>query len=115
VAPDGSWLATATGYQVLIWDTSNWTIQTTLTCDASVTAVAASSENKRVATGCYDGTVQIWDAITGQPLALMRVDNSIQACTWLDTNGLVVGGPAGLYLFDFLHQRRRSVNEQRKI
>ena len=34
--------------------------------------------------------------------ALMRVENSIFVCVWLDATGLVVGGEAGLYLFDFL-------------
>ena len=32
----------------------------------------------------------------------MRVDNLIHECVWLGSDALAVGGPAGLYLFDFL-------------
>ena len=32
----------------------------------------------------------------------MRVDNAISACAWIGSGGLVIGGKAGLYIFDFL-------------
>jgi hypothetical protein len=34
--------------------------------------------------------------------ALMRVDNNIRACAWLGSKALAVGGPRGLYVFDYL-------------
>jgi len=44
----------------------------------------------------------IWDAATGQVRALMRLDDDDDACAWLGAHSLAVGGPAGLYLFDFV-------------
>jgi WD40 repeat protein len=49
-----------------------------------------------------DGTVRIWDAAAGQARALLRLATTILACVWLGTGGVTLGGPGGLYLFDFL-------------
>jgi WD40 repeat protein len=50
-----------------------------------------------------EGKVRIWDTSTWQQQVQMRVDGLISTCTWLGAKGLVAGGTAGLYLFDFLH------------
>jgi WD40 repeat protein len=68
----------------------------------SARTVATAPDGGWLASGSHDRTVRIWDTATGKAAALMRLDNNINACAWLDTNGLAVGGPAGLYLFDFL-------------
>jgi len=64
--------------------------------------VAVAPNGSWLATGSNDHTIRIWDVVTGQALALMRLDNTINVCAWLGINGLAIGGPAGLYVFDFL-------------
>ena len=68
----------------------------------AVEAVALAPDGSWLATGSWDGTVRIWDVATGQTRAPMRLDNSVKAAAWLSAGALVVGGPAGLYVFDFL-------------
>jgi WD40 repeat protein len=67
-----------------------------------VEAVAVAPDGSWLASGSWDGTVRIWDAVTGHVQALMRVDSDIRACSWLSSDAVVIGGSAGLYLFGFL-------------
>ena len=53
------------------------------------------------ASGSDDQTVRMWDG-SEEPYALMRMDSEVHDCAWLGTDGLVMGGSAGLYLFDFV-------------
>jgi WD40 repeat protein len=64
--------------------------------------VAVAPGGRWLASGGWDGTVRIWDVATGQRLALMRLDHSVDALTWLGPSTVAVAGPAGLYLFEFL-------------
>jgi hypothetical protein len=105
VAPDGSWLATAgSDWTVRIWDVATGQARAGLEGppSGSVEAVAVAPDGSWLASGDDDGTVRIWDVATGQARALMRLDSRVYACAWLGTNGLAIGGLAGLYLFDFL-------------
>ena len=54
-----------------------------------------------LAYGGEDGILRIWDVSNGQAKAMMRIDNTILSCAWLGSGGLAIGGPAGLYVFDF--------------
>jgi WD40 repeat protein len=103
VAPDGSWLAySGLDSIVRIWDVANGRERATLKGHAgNVRALAVAPDGRWLASGTDDGTLQIWDMATQQPYALMRLDSNINACAWLGTEGLVVGGSLGLYLFDF--------------
>jgi WD40 repeat protein len=105
IAPDSSWLATSGGDgMVRIWDAAGRARAALTGQWRGVAAVAIAPDSRWLATSGGDGTVQIWDAINGQGRAHMRVDDSIIACGWLGTRGIVAGGPAGLYCFDFLSE-----------
>jgi WD40 repeat protein len=104
VAPDGTWLASGSSDgTVRIWDTATGQARATLKGHGGrVRSVAVAPDGTWLATGSDDNTVRIWDASSGQARALMRLADSINACVWLGTNGLAVGGLAGMYLFGFL-------------
>ena len=104
VAPDGTWLASGSRHgTVRIWDVATGQQRATLTGHTgSVNTMAVASDGTWLASGGDDKTVRIWDVGVRQTRALMRLDNEIRACTWLNTRALAVGGRAGLYLFDFL-------------
>jgi len=104
VAPDGRWLASG-GHDgtVRVWDTATWREAATLTGHAGrVTALAVTPDGTWLASGSDDGTVRIWDVNSAQPEALMRLANRVAAATWVSTDTLAIGGPAGLYFFDLL-------------
>ena len=104
VSPDGSWLATGGGDDgtVHLWDTATWKHRATLRGHSGRhLAVAISHDGAWIATGS-DQTLRVWDVRSNRVEAMMRVENSILACAWVDPYRLAAGGPAGLYLFDFL-------------
>jgi WD40 repeat protein len=104
ISPDGNWLAAGgTDGAVRIWDTNNRWQRTVLQGHhGAVNAVAISSDGNWLAAGGTDGAVRICDTATGKSQAFMRVDGPIFACAWLGAERLFAGGPAGLYMFDFL-------------
>jgi WD40 repeat protein len=130
VAPDGSWLATAGGDgTVRIWDMTTgkqrevleghrdtprqrqhptWSRRSsspprwTSAWPLAVHSVAVSSDGNWLASGGADRTIRVWETGRWKARAMMRVENAIHACTWLNDGSLACGGPAGLYLFDFL-------------
>ena len=69
VAPDGTWLASASGDgTVRIWDPPTGQVRHTLTGHTgAVAAVAVAPDGTWLATAGDDGTVRIWDPPTGQP------------------------------------------------
>ena len=109
IASDDTWLATASNDGTMrIWDASTGHAHAPDADNtASITSLAIASHDTWLATTSNDGTVQIWDTATWQPLALIRLDGKADTCAWLpNTDALVVGGPAGLYMFDFLTNPR---------
>jgi WD40 repeat protein len=104
VAPDGSWLVSG-NYDgtVRIWDVATGKQRATFTGHTgSVNAVAVSPDGSWLVSGSDDGTVRIWHLGLKQARTLMRLDNRVDASIWLNTRALAIGGPAGMYLFDFL-------------
>jgi WD40 repeat protein len=94
VAPDGTWLATASLDQTArIWDTATGQQRVILTGhDGPVTAVAVAPDGTWVATASSDRTARIWDTATGQQRAILaRHDRWVTAVavapdgTWLAT------------------------------
>ena len=114
IAPDGSWLATGSGDGTArIWDTATGQKRATLKGHTSgVYAVAIAPDGSWLATGSGDGTARIWDTVSWEAKALMRFENIILSCTWIDAERIALGGPAGLYLLDFIHGNAASSRQQ---
>ena len=69
-SPDGLWLAAAGERQVLVWDANTGQLAHTLEHRFRVTSVAVSplGDSLTLASGNTSGTVEVWDASTGQRL-----------------------------------------------
>ena len=67
VAPDGSWLASASDDEtVRIWDPVTGTARHTLTGHTNgVSALGVAPDGSWLATASHDETVRIWDPVTG--------------------------------------------------
>jgi len=107
VAPDGTWLASVDSphgdWRVRIWDTETWELRAVRLVGETgkVVATAVAPDRRWIAT-IVGGMLRIWEAATGLPVAAMRVEHVASTCAWTtDGRSIGVGGPAGLYLFDF--------------
>ena len=94
IAPDGTWLATASWDKTArTWDAATGQHRATLTGHTSaVNAVAIAPDGTWLATASHDGTVRTWDAATGEHRAtLTGHDSGVTAVaiapdgTWLAT------------------------------
>jgi WD40 repeat protein len=103
VAPDGNWLASAGDDTTMrIWEAATGQALAVLKYQTSrVNAVAVAPDGRWLASVSSDNTVRICDTHSWQARALMRVDSNITTCAWRGSDALVVGGSAGLYLFQF--------------
>jgi WD40 repeat protein len=88
---------------VRIWDLESGRLRAELTGHAgAVTAVAIAPDGAWLASAGEDGSVRIWDPVSGGIGALMRVDRPLRACAWGPfSQSLAVAGVAGLYHFTF--------------
>ena len=104
VAPDGTWLASAGDDRTIrIWEIPSGKTRHVLSGHTGLVAtLAAAPDGTWLASGGWDKAVRIWSMPGGQCQAMMRLDNSADGMTWLDTTALAIGGTAGIYLFDFL-------------
>jgi WD40 repeat protein len=67
-----------------------------------VYAVAIAPDGTWLASVGYDGSVRIWDPVTGGISAVMRVDSRLEDCAWSPSSqSLAAAGEAGLYHFTF--------------
>jgi WD40 repeat protein len=75
ISPDGKLIAA--GYTALgpgqgfarLWDAASGSLRSTLPGAGDVSAVAFSQDARWVATGAWDGSLKIWNAATGTPVA----------------------------------------------
>lgn len=72
-APDGQELASATGKQVKLWDTTTWKVTATFKSDtAEATSLAYSPDGKILALGSGDKTTRLWDVAAGKERFVLR-------------------------------------------
>lgn len=65
-------------------------------------AVAIRPGNNWLAAASYDAGLRIWDPVTRDLKAVMRVDSELNNCRWSPSgNSLAAVGSAGIYLFAF--------------
>ena len=92
MAPDGSWLATASqDGTARIWDATTGQLRITHTGHhGGVLAVAVAPDGNLVATCSDDRTLRIWNTAAWHVQALMRVDNAVGICDWINNEGIAV-------------------------
>ena len=73
VAPDGSWLASASyDHTVRIWDAATWRQRAVLSAhDGPVGAVVVAPDGSWLASASEDETVRIWDTATWEQQAAL--------------------------------------------
>jgi WD40 repeat protein len=81
VAPDGSWLATASADgELRIWDPITGTLRHTLTGHTRrVYALGVAPDGSWLATASWEREVRIWDPITGAALTSLRVADTLRS------------------------------------
>lgn len=107
VSKEGGWLVSCDGGMVRTWDIATGRVLAALKDRYDQEILTVISPDDKWLAIAEKGTIQIWDPFTGVLQALMRVDNAIVDCTWLDDEGLAAASWAGLYVFDFIQSSSR--------
>ena len=91
-APDGSRLASAGYGQVNLWDGESYTLLSTLQGHSSyVWSVAWSADGTRLASGGQDGSVQVWEPLSGAQIARYTTPFTL-AVAWSPDGSQVAAG-----------------------
>ena len=67
-SPDEKTLANGNGEEIDLWDATTGEHKITLTCNDSVSSISFSLDGSLLASGSLNGTVHLWDAITGEQI-----------------------------------------------
>ncbi len=91
-APDGSRLASAGYGQVNLWDGESYSLLSTLQGHSSyVWGVAWSADGTRLASGGQDGSVQVWEPLSGAQIARYTTSFAL-AVAWSPYESQVASG-----------------------
>jgi uncharacterized protein with WD repeat len=91
--PDKKEFAVATAKGVFVGNTTDPGNTSPLPVDSPVTSISFSPDGKRIVTAGYNGTVDLWDASTGQRLTSLRTtDRGTTAATFSPDGRLVSVG-----------------------
>ena len=76
-SPDGTTLASGSGREVRLWDVATGTnVHTLYGHTYGVQSVAFSPDGATIASGSGDGTIKLWDVLTGKELAVFPSGSS---------------------------------------
>ena len=111
MAPDGSWLASASADddgEVRIWDPATGAPRHTFTGHThAVEALAVAPDGSWLASASIDGEVRIWDPTTGAPLTSLRVASRLSHLLLASTT-IAAAGERGLYFLTLCHGDRSA-------
>lgn len=80
-SPDGSFIASAGGKEVFVWDSATDKLIRALEEHAgSVNDCAISPDSQLIASGGLDGTIRLWNSSTGQLIHTKKIYRSVEAC-----------------------------------
>ncbi|HLI09022.1 MAG TPA: WD40 repeat domain-containing serine/threonine-protein kinase [Ktedonobacteraceae bacterium] len=95
-SPDGNYIATA-GVAVQIWKAPDFSssLHMVYVSDGEVNAITWSSDSKYIASANNDGTVQVWDALTGTLLHTYRGHHAaVNTVAWSPDGSSIASGDA---------------------
>ena len=101
-SPDGAHLvATGPDRTVTVWDTENWRETVRIgPASGAVTSLAVSADSRWVATGSWEGAVDVWDLTTGEHRSTIPVPFADDVAWSPDGDLLAIANGAALSVFD---------------
>jgi WD40 repeat protein/serine/threonine protein kinase len=91
--PDAKDLQWAIRTNLAAWGETIWPLRATLAAPGEVLSLACSPDGKLAITGSEDGTAQLWDVATGQPLGKpLRHPSSVKAVAFSPDSRTVLTG-----------------------
>ena len=118
-SPDGSLLSEVRGFDdrdVAVRQTANGKVAFTLKGHTfEINDIVFSSDGTRLATASADGTIKLWDGVTGQELLTLHGHNAGANCVAFSPDGrrLASGASIPWFLFGMPHPFPRQFSPQR--